>query len=454
MKVTVAGYNIDTETLDEMRRHCSSDVMTPETLSAAYARISRSPDTAEVLRQAARKNVEKARKSNNNIVFEMGHSSIAEHAVFNMDIENVSRYLLEEIQRHRLASYTEKSQRYVKVGKDFYFPQEWEEFREKLSELHTLSSLLYHELVDSGIPTEDARYYLPLTVTTQLGMTLNARSAEHMILTLGASPLAEARELSSLLHEKIKSITPSLIRYVKPDEYHRRTWGRGLLRPSSFSGQDYREQTFIGSIRKVYSTPDMDSMILGACLSRISGESIFKSLDIIKNYTDEKKKQFFSEIIEGADLHDKMPHEFEHGVFTWELVLSAAAFAQLKRHRISTVSHVFLDPSLGFTHPVTVTGKLLEKAKNTVIESEKLFSEFLERYPESAPASYALLSGNRRRVLWTLNLREYYHFSRLREDEHAQWDIRQIAKLMTEEVRKTAPVCSGFLGGKSELAEK
>ena len=72
--------------------------MTPETLSASYARISRDPRSVDKLRAVARTEVAKARRSNRNIIFKMGHHSIAEHAVFNFDILGVSRLALEEIE--------------------------------------------------------------------------------------------------------------------------------------------------------------------------------------------------------------------------------------------------------------------------------------------------------------------------------------------------------------------
>ncbi len=59
------------------------------------------------LRKKSLAEVQKARSSNQTIIFDMGHSSIAEHAVFNIDIIGVSRYLTEFIQRSRLASFTE-----------------------------------------------------------------------------------------------------------------------------------------------------------------------------------------------------------------------------------------------------------------------------------------------------------------------------------------------------------
>ncbi|MEQ8153226.1 MAG: FAD-dependent thymidylate synthase, partial [Smithellaceae bacterium] len=102
MKILLAGYNIDYDLICELKDKCAFDEdITPETLSAAYARISRSPKFVDELRQIARGEVEKARKSNRNIVFEMGHSSVAEHAVFNVDIIGVSRLLVEAIEKFR-----------------------------------------------------------------------------------------------------------------------------------------------------------------------------------------------------------------------------------------------------------------------------------------------------------------------------------------------------------------
>ena len=87
MEVILAGHNIDYEIIREIAAaHPERQDLTPETVAAAYARISRNPRPVNELRTLARGEVEKARASNRNIVFEMGHSSIAEHAVFNLDV--------------------------------------------------------------------------------------------------------------------------------------------------------------------------------------------------------------------------------------------------------------------------------------------------------------------------------------------------------------------------------
>ena len=120
MKVFLAGYNVDTSILDDMQQESGkrSD-LTPEVLSAAYARISRDPRPINEIRKSAREEVEKSRRSNATIIFKMGHHSVAEHAVFNLDIIGISRYVMEELEKFRLSSYTEKSQRYITLENDF-----------------------------------------------------------------------------------------------------------------------------------------------------------------------------------------------------------------------------------------------------------------------------------------------------------------------------------------------
>ncbi|MFQ5953032.1 MAG: FAD-dependent thymidylate synthase, partial [Candidatus Omnitrophota bacterium] len=125
MKVYLAGYNVDTGVLQELEEKAGKCAnLTPEVLSAAYARISRDPRPINEIRKDAREEVEKSRRSNSTIIFKMGHHSVAEHAVFNLDILGVSRLAMEEVEKFRLCAYTEKSQRYITLDKDFVIPEE------------------------------------------------------------------------------------------------------------------------------------------------------------------------------------------------------------------------------------------------------------------------------------------------------------------------------------------
>ena len=221
MKVILAGHNVDYEVIKECRTDSEGkDRLTPETLCAAYARISRNPLPVDGLRAIARGEVEKARKSNQAIVFGMGHSSIAEHAVFNVDILGVSRLAVEEIEKFRLCSYTEKSQRYIRLEDDFVIPPEVRDggleglfvdtIREQNALYHELYAALREHLFEKyrdmlvdpsnrpmvdGWAKEDARYIVSLATHAQLGMTLNARNLELML-----------RRSAATLKESLKSL--------------------------------------------------------------------------------------------------------------------------------------------------------------------------------------------------------------------------------------------------------
>jgi thymidylate synthase (FAD) len=69
------------------------------------------------------------------------------------------------------------------------------------------------------------------------------------------------------------------------------------------------------------------------------------------------------------------------------------------------------------------------------------------------PADYALTNAHRRRVALTMNLRELYHFSRLREDRHAQWAIREVASDLSALVGEVAPITAMLVGGKDRFSD-
>ena len=181
-KIVLAGFNIDYEVLQDIRNGGGvPEFVTPETISAAYARISRDPTDVGELRRKSRNEVLKARQSNAAIVFGMGHHSVAEHAVFNFDITDVSRLAIEALESHRLASYTEKSQRYIKLDEDFVLPAEIEQagaadlpqyvaFLLQVQETRGCADVFRH-----GRETRrrGCEVRAPLAVTGQLGMTIN-----------------------------------------------------------------------------------------------------------------------------------------------------------------------------------------------------------------------------------------------------------------------------------------
>lgn len=109
-----------------------------------------------------------------------GHTSVLEHMYFNFEISGVSRALLAQLTRHRIASFSVRSQRYCSEdGFSYVVPPT---ILSDKTALDAYESLMYHiqevykDLVAWGIPKEDARYVLSNSCVTTLVMSINARS--------------------------------------------------------------------------------------------------------------------------------------------------------------------------------------------------------------------------------------------------------------------------------------
>jgi len=184
----------------------------PEQVVAAAARLCYSDSSIEQLLgqkpEQAAKLLEK--------ILQLGHFSVLEHASFTFGIEGISRACSHQLVRHRIASFSQQSQRYVSHEEQFaaIIPESvrqhealLERFKTHMQETHEL----YSDLMAAGVPAEDARFVLPNAASTKLVMTMNARELHHFfalrccrraqweIQALGKEMLQLARQASSLL---------------------------------------------------------------------------------------------------------------------------------------------------------------------------------------------------------------------------------------------------------------
>lgn len=446
MKVILAGYNVDTEVLEDLKKtsHPRQDV-TPETLSASYARISRDPRPIDELRKVAREEVEKARKSNSAIIFKMGHHSIAEHAVFNFDILGVSRLALEEIEKFRLCAYTEKSQRYQKLDDDFLVPEEIKgsEFEKDFVRVVRDQNKFYHEMVEKGIEPEDARYVTSLATHGQVGMTINARNLEFVFRRFASNPLAEVRQLGQEMFKLVQKIAPSIILFTEANDFDQKTFLELRTQNTRHRTQGRKAK----EVELVDVSKDSDNKTIAAMLHTSTNLPFKKCIKNAKQMSATEKKELIKMCFKFAEFYDKPQREFEYVDLTYNLVISAACFGQLKRHRMASITSQAYDPALGVTIPEPIKKAGLEKKfKRLVNVTNKAYEKIAEQNPFAA--QYILTNAHRRRVLLKVNARELYHISRLREDQHAQWDIQQISAQMTSQAKKIMPLTMMFIGGK------
>jgi thymidylate synthase (FAD) len=145
-------------------------------------------------------------------ILSLGHQSVLEHASFTFGIEGISRACSHQLVRHRLASYSQQSQRYVTFKGDEFplvapesvssSPRRLEIFNEAIK----AAARAYRELVDDGVPAEDARFVLPNAAETKIIVTMNARELLHFF---------ELRCCERAQWE-IRAMAVEMLRIVKP----------------------------------------------------------------------------------------------------------------------------------------------------------------------------------------------------------------------------------------------
>ena len=149
----------------------------------------------------------------------MHHESPLEHVSFTFAIEGVSRALLAQITRHRIASFSVRSQRYCSE-EDFdsiipdpvyQDPKKRAVFRSAMADI----KIAYNELQDLGSKNEDARSVLPNACATRMIITMNLRELLHFFnLRCCVRAQAEIRELANRMLILCEEVSPILFTHA------------------------------------------------------------------------------------------------------------------------------------------------------------------------------------------------------------------------------------------------
>lgn len=190
----------------------------PEKTVAMAARLCYSPSGAAEL---AENMTDKQVTNLVGKIADLGHLSTIEHVSFTFAIEGVSRVLSHQLVRHRLASYSQQSQRYVKEHDfEYIIPPSIAANDLALKKYDALMNTIretYNELVELGVHQEDARYVLANGTETKIVVTMNARALLHFFqLRCCSRAQWEIRQLAYLMREEVKKVAPLLFKKAGP----------------------------------------------------------------------------------------------------------------------------------------------------------------------------------------------------------------------------------------------
>lgn len=188
----------------------------PERVVAMSARLCYSPIGAEEL--AENMSTEQVENLVTKIV-NLGHASTLEHVSFTFAIEGVSRVLTHQLVRHRIASYSQQSQRYVSEHAfEYILPPTVAQIPAAQAKFEALMDDIrktYDELVELGVHREDARYCLANATETKIVATMNARALRNFFALRCCNRAHwEIRALANEMLAQVKTAAPLLFKNV------------------------------------------------------------------------------------------------------------------------------------------------------------------------------------------------------------------------------------------------
>lgn len=200
MNVKLIGYTPNPEKLPTMAAILTHSKIKPETLDKKPRK-----EQLAVLEQ----------------VLKLGHTSVIEHTSFTFAISDVSRSLTHQLVRHRIASYSQQSQRYVNLNESNYVipPSIEKNKRTKKAYEETMETIWahYNTLLGLKIPAEDARYVLPNAACSNIMVTMNARSLLNFFeLRCCLHAQWEIRLLANKMLQEVKKVAPLIFKNAGP----------------------------------------------------------------------------------------------------------------------------------------------------------------------------------------------------------------------------------------------
>lgn len=419
---------------------------------------------------------QKAKEFHEKWVVGYGHASVAEHAVAHVAIEDVSILASKVIEDARLASYTEKSTRYVPFSRAYYKAPELpsasgERCRETIEGLFDLYEALLEQVTERVMAAADRtqfktergfsnscqaqacdalRYLLPAATHTNIGLTANARTLEHLLSKMLSSPLQEVRRTGESIKEEATKLIPTLIKYARTSDYMRETPLAMRALAERFIGQPPAGP---GRAVALVRSPEEPEATLAAAILYEFSEAPYPAVwEHVGRLPRAAHEEVIQEYLQRRRTHGDPVHGYtdpplrslEHLYFTFDVLVDYGAFRDIQRHRMATqttqrltCAHGFDVPELldqcGFRGP-------FEAAMHRAADAHEILAA---DHPEEA--QYVVPLAYRKRVLFTWNLRELHHFISLRSARQGHTSYRRIACQVFDELERAHPFLAKFI---------
>ncbi len=438
----------------------------PEVVAVTFAKTSRVPHQfSEIAKELSD---EESSKFHEKWVIGYGHSSVAEHAVLSLALENVSILATKVIEDNRLASYTEQSTRYQYYDRDRYYrpsnlPEEvlkhyleaadllMGTYCELMASMESYMKSRYpreanigEQIYTSQIRSKSCdvlRYLLPTATLTNLGWTVNARVLEYAITKLKTHRLTEMNSIGDELKLAAKKITPILLKYADKSGYMSEL---DCVMSDVVKNMKFQESENGPSVTLEHYDKEAEEKVIASLLYRYSHINYKDAFGKASEMTTEERSEILETVLGSLGKHDRPPRELEHISYTFDILMDYGAFRDIQRHRLCTQTGQLVTTAHGYDIPEEIADAGFRNEYLKCMEkSDSAFRKIERDFP--LEAQYVVALAYKKRTLFTMNLREAHHIIKLRTSPAGHRSYRVIAHLIAEAIKKVHPVFSKYI---------
>jgi dTMP kinase len=459
-----------------------SDKLSPVTIAAAMARLSRRGDDMRItlLDEFAGK-LDKDAQLLHRVITAYGDDSVQQLGGIHVVVENASNLLTKKLEWGRLAAYLEQSTRYIYFDQkdangryryytpDYFNKQLRQEYTKTMDTIFDTYSDMVRRLTDyvrtnsttpeaeRDIPWKGAtkaqacdavRGILPVATKSTVGIFASGQAIESLIVHLLSDELPEAQKTGEDMLKQARQIMPTFLeRADKPERggamiaYRANTTEEVRRLADEFLPDNHapgipEEVTLVDfwPRNELLLVPDMlyehSDLSLEQLQSEVNAWPYDQKVDVLKAYMGER-----------LNRRHRPGRALEKAHYSWDLVCDYGIFRDLQRHRmVDDMNWQLLTPRYGYEIPRLVEeAGLTEQFEKCFDLSLELHSRLLEAgYP--LESQYATLLGHKMRWKVTYNAREAFHLHELRTSPQGHPGYRKLVLQMHEKLAEVHPL--------------
>lgn len=482
LEITAAGKEKlkDIVTSTDQPVYAFNETLSPQTIAAAMARLSRRGDDMRItLLDEFIDAAGKDEKLLQRVITAYGDDSVQQLTGVHVVVEEASNLLTKKLEWGRLASYLEQSTRYIyfdqKDAKGKYRYHVPEHFDEKtkdayvqiMNNIFDTYSRLVHELTDyvrtnSGVAKDEQdmawrgatraqacdamRPILPVATKSTVGIFASAQAMESLVMHLQSDKLPEAQKTGDAILAEVRKIAPVFFeRADKPERggafvaYRANTAAKVHTLADKYLPDVHSAETQPVTLVNVWPRNELD--VVADMLYEHSAWALEDINKEVSNWSYDQKIEVFNAYMgERLNRRHRPGRALEKIHYSWDLVCDYGIFRDLQRHRmVDDLEWQELTPRYGYEVPALVEEAGLSDDFEACFDASLKLYSILQDAGYATEAQYATLLGHRMRWKVTFNAREAFQMLELRSSPQGHPGYRKLAQQMYEKIAEVHP---------------